>query len=583
MTAAQEEAPRVRPHSGRTWWEPFTRWARETPGRTALVVDDEEWTFVALDAASDRLSARLVAEGIGRGDIVACAMGRSARAVLAILALAKLGAVYLPLDARAPGARLAEIVRDAGPAAVLCDLAEPPDAGTGPWSWLGEPGDPERCLLSRGPHAGGPPAKDGDDPAYLVYTSGSTGRPKGVVVGNRGLVNVYDELHANYFGLVNGRAPRVAHGISWAFDASWNPLLWLVGGHELHLLSDDVRADPDLYVDAIRHRGLTIAEVGPTMTTAMIEVGLLAADTQPAALLMGGEAIGAALWNRLRDVPGTVAVNLYGPTECTVFATAGRLDKHSAPTIGRPIANTAVRLVDGELWLGGPGLAHGYWRRPELTAAQFVQGWYRTGDLCRLLPGGYLEFQGRVDDQVKIRGQRAEPREAEQQLLSCPEVRQAAVVVDGEGADRRLVAYVVTDPGADPARLRDRLRQRLPDYLLPSRVTAVRRLPLTPNGKIDRSAPAAAWGRLAVGHATPMTPPRTPAERAVADQWRLVLGSTVIDVHQDFSDAGGDSLRAAQLAARLRAAGLPCQLHDVLEHPTIARLSIHLAPENGVD
>jgi amino acid adenylation domain-containing protein len=588
-----------------TWWEPFTRWVAETPRRTALVVDEEEWTFGARHEAAGRLAAQLAAKNIGRGDVVACAMGRSARAVLTILALARLGAVYLPLDVRAPAARLAEIVDDAEPAAVLSDLAEPPDLGAGRWDWLGPAEDFGRCQFSPGQRAGGPPSRDGDDPVYIVYTSGSTGRPKGVVAGNRGLVNLYGELRENYFGLATARGDtvarggtvaRVAHGVSWAFDASWNPLLWLIGGHELHLLDDETRGDPELYVHAIRHRGLSIVEVGPTMTGAMVEHGLLAADARPAALLMGGEAISAALWNRLREVPETVSINLYGPTECTVFSTACRLDEHPVPNIGRPIANTTIRLVTpdgteaeqgavGELWLGGAGVAHGYWHRPELTASRFVEGWYRTGDLCRLLPDGRLDFHGRLDDQVKIRGQRVEPREAEQLLLSYPEVRQAAVVVTGEPGGRRLAAYVVTEPGADglPEVLRDRLREQLPAYLLPSSITPVHRLPLTSNGKIDRAASPTEWSRLAVSAGGSVTPPRTPAEQIVADHWRQVLGATVIDVHQDFADAGGDSLRAAQLAARLRAAGIPCQLHQVLEHPTIARLSAQISVENGVD
>jgi amino acid adenylation domain-containing protein len=573
-----------------------------------LVVDDAAWSFGALDEAIDHLAALLAAQGIGRGDTVACVMDRSARAVMAVLALAKLGAVYQPLDARAPGRRLTEIVRDAEPVAVLSDLADPPDVGTGVWSRLAPPdrdapADFGRCLLSRGPHGAAPRTGfDGADdvPVYIIYTSGSTGGPKGVVVGNRSLVNLYGELRENFFGLAGGRrsaAERVAHGIPWSFDASWNPLLWLVGGHELHLLSEETRADPQRYVHTIRNRGLSVVEAVPTVAGAMVDEGLLAADTRPGALLMGGEAIGAALWNRLREVPDMVSVNLYGPTECTVFATACRLDEHPTPTIGRPIANTTVRLVDqeghpvepgatGELWLGGMNVALGYWRRPELTASRFVarpdglDRWYRTGDLCRLLPDGRLDFRGRLDGQVKIRGQRVEPGEAEQLLLSYPEVRQAAVVVTGDDLDRKLVAYVVTDPG--PAGisdlLRERLRERLPGYLLPSSITPLRRLPLTSNGKIDRSALSAESDHLVVHAEAEVTPPRTPTEQIIADRWRQVLGTTAIDVHQDFFDAGGDSLRAAQLATRLRAAGVPCQLLHVLEHSTIARLSARLPP-----
>lgn len=589
----------VRPLGDGPWWEPFARRAREMPRHTALVTDAGKWTFAALDEGAGRLAALFAGRGIGPGNIVACLLGRSDRAVTVILALARLGTVYLPLDAHAPGHRIREIVRDAGPAAVLSDLDDPPDAGTGRWSRLGAPErtalvDPGCLLLA--PGLSDQPCGTGPVPGYIIYTSGSTGLPKGVAVGGASLANLYGELQENYFGLPGRKRSAVAHGMALSFDASWDPFLWMLGGHELHLLGEDIRVDPERYVHEIRRRGLNVVEAVPSLVDAMVDEGLLAADTQPDLLLMGGEAIGGALWSRLREVPAMTSVNLYGPTEGTVFATACRLDEHPTPSIGRPIANTRIRLVDpegnqvapgedGELWLGGANVALGYWRRPELTVSKFVTGpdgrRYRTGDLCRQLPDDRLEFRRRLDNQVKIRGLRVEPGEAEQVLLASPDVRQAVVVPSGEGGDRRLVAYVVTDANHAGAvdDLRGRLREQLPGYLVPAKITLVSQLPLTPYGKIDRSALAAGPEPVAVraaatsAAAVATVPPRTLVERTIAEQWRQVLGSTVIDVHEDFFDAGGHSLRAAQLAVRLRELGLPCELEQVLEHPTIARLA----------
>ncbi|MGC7098338.1 non-ribosomal peptide synthetase [Amycolatopsis lurida] len=552
------------------WRALFERRAALSPGRIALVSDQDTWTFRALDRWSNRLACLLREAGAAPGTVVACAMTRSARAVLGVLAVAKTGATYLPLDPGLPEARVTTILADARPAVLLTDVAR-----FSPRADVTLIGDDWQAELARYDQR---PLPDGaaGDPAYVIYTSGSTGRPKGVVVGNRSLVNLHHELAARFFP--PGRAvKRVAHGLPFAFDASWNPLLWLLGGHEVHLVPDEVRADPDRYVEFARAHRLSVVEAVPAHLTALLDAGLLDGAARPELLIMGGEAVSQELWTRLRAAP-VAAVNLYGPTECTVFATACHLAEQGTPAIGRPIGNARVQVVDaelrpvplgepGELLISGAGLAREYLGRPELTGERFVTSErraYRTGDLGRCLPGGRLEWLGRLDDQVKISGYRVEPGEAEHALLGQPGVRQAAVVADGDEAHRRLVAYVVLSEGTG-TELHERLRRLLPDYLVPAAVIPLETLPLGPNGKIDRAAlPVPAEDR---------SQPLTPAEELVAAAFRKVLGVEEVTARSDFFTLGGHSLSAAALAGHLRALGAACSLRDVLLRPLVAQLA----------
>ncbi|MET8046973.1 amino acid adenylation domain-containing protein [Streptosporangium sp. NPDC005286] len=587
----------TRPLPDITWADVFQRCARRTPDLTALVADGRSWTFQELDTWANRLAHLLRAPGPGAtgsgpasasgagpgfgvapGTAVACAMTRSVLAVIVPLAVSKAGCVYVPVAVDAPATRLGAILEDARPGLLLTDAPEltislPP--GTRRVDLPRDRWQADLCVHDPAPPAPSPASSA----AYVIYTSGSTGRPKGVVVADHSLVNLYYELEARYFG--RGDRHRVAYGLPLVFDASWNPLLWMAGGHELHLVPDDVRKDPEGYVRFIRERRLTVVEAVPTLVEAMVKAGLLVPGTRPELLLMGGEAISGTLWSRLSRVDGMTAVNLYGPTECTVFATACRLDEHDSPVIGRPIANIRARLVGedgesvpegepGELQISGACVATGYLNQAGLTAERFPEEgrerWYRTGDLCRLLPGGLLEFLGRLDDQVKIRGHRVEPGEVERFLLAQPGVRQAAVVPEGPEGALRLAAYVVLTDTDARGTMAETLRAELPDYLVPATITVLDALPLNANGKVDRSV-------LRRVETTSSVPPRTPVEELIAAVWCEVLPVERADIRDNFFDAGGDSLLAAELAARLRAAGIHCTIRDVLRFPTIPQLA----------
>lgn len=584
------------------WWTLVSQRAVRTPGARALVTDESTLTFRELDLWSSRLARLLRDQGTRPGDVVACALSRSALAVLAPLAVGKAGGIYLPLDPAQPTGRLQQILDDARPTLTLTDTPQVPGPVTllPCGTWMRE----LRAYTSAAPLPRS--SRDPADPAYLIYTSGSTGSPKGVLVGGRSLVNLHGELRARCFPLAERgsrrRPVRVAHGMAFGFDAAWNPLLWLADGFEVHLLNDEVRRDAALYAETVRRQQLTVVEALPALTAAMTECGLLHPAARPDLVLMGGEAISLALWSRLRAEEDLHAVNLYGPTECAVFATSCSAAESDRPLIGRPIANCTARVVDeslspcppgtpGELLLGGACLALGYLGRPDLDAEHFTldnegSRWYRTGDRVRQLAAGQLEFLGRLDGQVKIRGHRAEPAEPEHVLLTHPEVQQAAVQAEqGPGGAVRLAAYVVhrqaphtPDGAADfTARLRSHLHAQLPEYLVPSAVVVLDAMPQTASGKTDRAALTAPPADPAATAALPLTP----MEQQIAAIWQTVLKAEPPDVHADFFALGGDSLLATEVSLRLHAVGYDCAMRDVMLHPTIAALAAWLTERTG--
>ncbi|MGW1942562.1 amino acid adenylation domain-containing protein [Streptomyces goshikiensis] len=573
----------------------FAERAAATPGACAVVAGTTRLTFAELEARAGRLAALLAARGVGPESVVALALPRSAESVVAILAVLKAGAAYLPMDLDYPADRLALMLADARPACVLtggsaAGLLPAPAAG-GPERIVLDAPETRAELASYGERFTGPAVESGH-PAYVIYTSGSTGVPKGVVLTSGGLSNLYANHLAEVFApavtAAGGRRLRALHTASFSFDTSWEQLFWLIAGHELHVLDETGRRDAEFTVGYVREHRIDAMDVTPTYAQALLEWGLLDADRhRPGLLLLGGEAVPEALWSQVRDAPGVMSVNLYGPTEYTVDALAADLADSAVPLVGRPIANTSAYVLDaalrpapagtpGELYLSGHGTARGYLGRPALTAGRFVADpfgppgsrMYRTGDLVRLRADGRLEFLGRADDQVKIRGYRIELGEVEAALSALEGVATAAAVVreDTPGV-KRLVGYVTG--GVDPALARERLAARLPEYLVPAAVVVLDRLPVNVSGKLDRAAlPAPSLGGAESSRA-----PRDDRERTLCAVFTELLGLESAGIDDDFFALGGDSIVSIQLVTRARKEGLVLTPRDVFEHRTVARLA----------
>ncbi|MCW2914516.1 MAG: amino acid adenylation domain protein [Actinomycetia bacterium] len=597
-TGALSPAPRV------TLDALFAARAAATPQEIALVCGDLALTYAELNERANRLAHELIDRGIGPEQRVALVLPRGAELVIALQAVLKSGAAYVPVDPDYPADRVASMLEDACFALVITtgDLA--PDA-----SGRIALDDPTVIALLAGRPGADPVDADRVRPllpahaAYVIYTSGSTGRPKGVVVPHQNVVN-YFHTHSTDFwspaAEAAGHRLSFAHTASFSFDTSWHGLLLSAAGHELHLIDDATRRDPEALAAYVADRGIDMVNTTPSHLQTLRDLGLLDSDRhRPSLLLLGGEAIGEPLWRELRALDGVTARNFYGPTEFTVDSLNSRIGDGERPNVGGPTRNTRVYVLDpslrlapagvaGEIYLAGAQVARGYLGRPDLTAERFVadlygppgERMYRTGDLGRRLPDGTIEYLGRVDDQVKIRGFRIEPGEIESVLARSSDVGQVAVIArEDRPGDRRLVAYVVPAEGAvaDPARLRRVAADTLPDHMVPV-VVLLDALPLTVNGKLDRRAlPAPDAGAFAA------RAPRTPQEEILAGLFAEILGVRRVGADDGFFELGGDSLTATRLVSKVRSAlGVELSVRALFEAPTVAGLAERLAGSTGV-
>ncbi|MFC7447922.1 amino acid adenylation domain-containing protein [Rhodococcus daqingensis] len=596
----------------------FAEAAARTPDEVALVFGSESVTYRDLDGRINAMARLLLAHGAGPERIVALGLPRSVEMVVALFAVLRTGSAYLPLELDHPAERLLGMLMDARPVtlvttvavretltgfggvAIVLDGAETEDHGTDPLTdaELGgfAPGTPGRL----------------DHPAYVIYTSGSTGKPKGVVTGYRGLTNMQFNHRAEIFdptiSMTGGRRLRIAHTVSFAFDMSWEELLWLVEGHEVHICDEHLRRDAEALVAYCNTHAIDVVNVTPTYAQHLFEEGLLGdgpGEHRPPLVLLGGEAVPDSVWSRLRDTEGTFGYNLYGPTEYTINTLGGGTSDSATPTVGKPIWNTRAHILDswlrpvadgvaGELYIAGIGLARGYLDRFGLTAERFVADpfaggasaatgdvtagrMYRTGDLVRRGADGNIDFLGRTDDQVKIRGHRVELGEIESVLAGLDGVRQCAVIAaPGPGGVKRLVAYVVPSgpvSGFGPhagQKYSQALRASLPDYMVPAAFVPTDTLPMTVNGKLDvRALPPVPD---AVGSGS-----RGPAdhiEQALCELFGEVLDVSEPGVEDSFFDLGGHSLLATRLISRARSAlSTELTMRDLFEAPTVAELA----------
>ncbi|WP_232626585.1 non-ribosomal peptide synthetase [Streptomyces alfalfae] len=591
--------------------ELFEAHARRTPAETALVCGGTELTFGELNARANRLAHLLLARGAAPETYVAVLLPRTADYVVALLAVLKTGAACVPLDPGHPAERIRAMVADARPLYVITASAEAPRlARATPAVVL----DDEATVLGlgrrpetdpRAPHQ--PSASGAGHPAYVSFTSGTSGRPKGVVVEHRQLTNLFFDHERDLIApgvAAAGRRLRAALTASFSFDTAWVGLLFLAAGQELHLIEEPVRLDPAALVAGVRERRVDFLDLTPSFLRRLLAAGLVDGEGHhPRMVMVGGEAIDADLWQRLRSCPSTVFHNYYGPTECTVDAVYRRIGKDAErPVIGRPGHNVRAYVLDralrpvpatvpGELYLAGAQVTRGYLGRPDLTAERFVADpfgaagsrMYRTGDLVRLTHEGDLEYLGRNDQQVKVRGVRVELPEIEAVLAGHPEIAHAAVTVHETGhgarATQTLTAHVVAAEnlaaGAggplEAVDLRSWASARLPSPMVPSRFVVHRALPLTVQGKLDRAALAAATAPVApVGG----RPAGSPLEKELCGIFCDVLDVPDVSVDDDFFALGGHSLLAAQLTARVRAdLGTELPLGALYQAPTVLSLA----------
>ncbi|WP_437759618.1 non-ribosomal peptide synthase/polyketide synthase [Sorangium sp. So ce1389] len=593
LLVAQNDTARERPR-GASVVSAFADQAARTPDAIAVEDAHGRCTYAALADRAAQLARCLRGLGVGPEARVAVCVERSVDLVVALLGVLMAGGAYVPLDPTHPRERLAFMLADSRPAALLtharlADALPPLDA---PVLRL----DADAAAIAAAPAVQPAPPPAGDQLAYVLYTSGSTGRPKGVAVSHAALFNFLAAMQERP-GLAADDVVLATTSVSFDIAALelWLPL---VVGARAVVVPRDVAVDGARLGAAIADARATVLQATPTTWRLLLEAGFPGAAGLTA--LCGGEALPRALAEQLLGRCGALW-NLYGPTETTIWSTAQRVAPGDGPvSIGQPIDNTTVYVLDadlepvpvgvpGELYIGGAGLARGYLGRPGLTAERFVPDphgaapggrLYRTGDRARWRAGGELEFLGRYDDQIKLRGFRIEPGEIAARLRRHPGVADAAVALHrADGGEPQLVGYVVPRDGAaaaaalDAGALRAFVGAELPEYMVPAAFVALAALPRSAHGKLDRRALPAPRAEDLAGAAA-FAPPRTAAEQRLARAWAELLGRERVGRDDDFFDLGGHSLLAARLAARARRdLGVELPVRAVFEAPTLAALA----------
>jgi len=575
----------------------FEEQAERTPDAIAVAFEAQQLTYRDLNTRANQLGHYLISLGVRPGKLVGICVGRSLEMVVGLLGILKAGGAYVPLDPSYPKERLAFMVEDAHLSVVVAqekflESDQLPTVSSQPlhvcldrdWSLVRtqSPETPDSHWHS-------------DSLAYVIYTSGSTGQPKGVQVSHRSVVNCLHSI-SRRLGFTGRDVLLAVTTISFDIAALELYLPLLVGGTVI-VASREEAADGTALLRRLEECSATAMQATPSTWRLLLDAGWQ--GSEPFKIICGGDALSRDLANKLL-ARGTLW-NLYGPTETTIWSAVRSVESgESSIPIGRPIANTRIYILDsrlklvpigvhGEIYVGGDGLALGYVNRPELNAEKFIPNpfsaepgsrLYRTGDRARYLPDGNIEFLGRIDNQVKTRGYRIELGEIEAALCQHPAIKESVVVARDRdlSEDKDLIGYFVPkEPSAfDITELRNFLRQKLPDYMVPSLFVELEALPSTPNGKIDRNVlppPDGERPRLDKG----FVEPRTEVEEVVAQIWREVLKLDKIGIQDNFFDRGGHSLLATRVVARLRISfKIDIALRKLFELPTVAGLAEHI-------
>jgi amino acid adenylation domain-containing protein len=585
--------------------ELFEEQARRTPHAIAVAFADKELTYRELDDRAEQLAQRLRELGVGPEVCVGLSVHRSLEMVVGLLGILKAGGAYLPLDPTYPGERLEFMLEDScarvlvtqenlrgqfaaenADVKVVCLAGDEKTLAGGEWE-----------ARTEGPAL---PSRGSDNLAYVIYTSGSTGKPKGVMLTHRNVVNFFAGMDR-----VLGTEPGVWLAVtSISFDISVLELFWTLTRGFKVVIAPDGQATKgwDVLPEAIRRHHVTHMQCTPCLAEALSAMpAALSAMLELHTLVLGGEALPVALAEKIRREMPARLFNLYGPTETTVWSAAYRVGEMGTTVpIGRPIANTEIYILDsslqplpvgvaGELFIGGEGVARGYFNRPELTAEKFIRNpfssdpaarLYRTGDLARYLPDGNIECLGRLDNQIKLRGHRIELGEIEAAVGLHEAVRECVVAVrEDPPGDRRLVAYIVPASAADGLgnELRRFLKGKLPDYMIPAAFVPLEHFPHTPNGKVDRKQLPQAM-EIRSASETVFAAPTTEIEKTIASVWQELLHVEKVGREDNFFDLGGHSLLVVQAQARLHEllqVDLP--VVRLFQYPTVRTLADSLS------
>ena len=581
--------------------------ARVAPDETAIVYEDQRWSYGLLNSRANQLARHIHSVGVGRGSLVAISLNRSIESIMCLLAILKAGCAYVPIDPAQPKNRIAQMLDQLGPCLIVTQQRLVPRLEGDKRRFVCLDVDAEQIAQQSGadlPNNAAP-----EDLCYVLFTSGSTGTPKGVAVEHRQVLNY---LHAITAKLDLEPGAAYATVSTLAADLGNTALFPALSGQGcLHVVSTDTCLNPDAFASYMEQNKIDVLKIVPSHLETLLAAERAANVLPEQRLVVGGEASRSELIDKVRALkPACRIFNHYGPTETTVGALAYEVtgaQRHeiaSTVPLGRPLAGLEIYVLDrelrpapvwvaGEIYIGGGGVARGYLNAPELTAERFVPNpfstvggarLYRTGDKGWFLPDYTIEFLGRVDFQVKVRGYRIEIEEIERALREHRAVNQAVVLAqENRPGDVRLRAYVQPVEGQTLSsdELSAFLAQRLPEYMLPSSYFLLKQMPLTSNGKIDRRA-------LATGTATALdlsmssVLPRNQAEQQIANIWQELLGLEKVGVYDNFFDLGGHSLLLAKVHMRLRQVfSKSVSVIDLFKYSTISSLSEFLTEENN--
>ena len=563
------------------------RQAAQTPNRVAITCNADEWTYRELNEYGNRIARHLRRQGIHEGSLVGVCLDRSLQMVGAVLGVLKTGAAYLPLDPTHPASRLELVLADAQVSMLVVQEAFASQLHT---SARVVCLDSEQTLWAHESGADLEITSSSESLAYVIYTSGSTGKPKGVAIEHGALTNLLRSMEREP-GLSS--IDTLVSVTTLSFDiAALEIFLPLMIGARLVIATREQVLDGFLLLKLLQQSQATVMQATPAGWRILLEAGWK--DQPKLKVLCGGEALPRDLADSLLASSDEVW-NVYGPTETTIWSSATRLQKQEGPIyIGPPIANTQFYVLDehlhpvpvgvtGALYIGGAGLARGYWNRPELTAEMFLPSpfgsgrIYRTGDQARWLRDGHIELLGRADFQVKVRGFRIELGEIETALASHPAVRDAVVAaVQSESDEKRLVAWVDSTLSQPPNDLVNQLdlllSQKLPEYMRPTIITVLPSLPRTANGKIDRKS-MPVIGLANETKSRSFTPPVTPHQKKLTAIWADVLKLDQVSITDSIFELGADSVMIFRISARAKREGLPLQPAQIFQYRTIANLS----------